>query len=145
MLIDLIDDDEFVNSVHARMLNSAGWYTRVFRSARTFLAELAYGEPSCAVIDLAMPDISGAELVQHLIALRHGVPVVIVTACPNSPLSDQARAMGGYEVLAKPVYRDELLASIRRATARQHANPDADHRGVQGIVGNRRILQSIRA
>lgn len=120
MLIDLIDDDQFVCLMHAKMVNSAGWYSRSFRSARAYLAELAHSEPSCAVIDLAMPDMNGAELVGQLLAHERQVAVVIVTAQPLSLLADQARALGGIEVLAKPAYQEELLRAIRKAVARQH-------------------------
>ena len=139
MLIDIVDDDDFVCLTHAKMINSAGWYARTFHSARAFLATLGRGEPSCVIIDVQMPDMNGSELIQQLVADGHNIPVVVVTAHADSPMADCARALGVYEILPKPVCRDELLEAVRIAAARR---PRAAFRSARAPVKTQSARQA---
>ncbi|MDR3416510.1 MAG: response regulator [Nevskia sp.] len=117
-MIHIVDDDEPVRTALSLLLRSFGWQASAFGSARAFLESLRQGDmPDCLLLDLNMPGMNGAELMEALASMRVWVPVIIMTGQRDSPLEARARRAGAREVLNKPFGDEELKASIERALA----------------------------
>ena len=120
----VIEDDRPVRTAISRLMRSVGLHVELFASAREFLhAELA-DLPSCLVLDVRLPDLSGLEL-QKMLADRHSeLPIVFITGHGDIPMSVHAMKAGAVEFLTKPFRDQDLLDAIQHAleadrTARQ--------------------------
>ncbi|HEX6120908.1 MAG TPA: response regulator [Dongiaceae bacterium] len=120
----LVDDDARVLTAIARLLGSAGWNIRTYRSAREFLAEHDCSVSGCLVLDLLMPDMSGLDLQKELARRGHHRPIVFLSGQGDVPSSVSAMKSGAVDFLMKPVDSEILLAAVTNAMeydARQRA------------------------
>lgn len=123
-LIHIVDDDEAVLSALQLLLRSFGCRVRSFASASAFLDALAQeAAPDCLLLDLDMPVMNGAELLEALKARQSGIPVIIVTGRGDTPLAARARQAGARDVLGKPFGEDELQCSIKQVIAGRGQHP----------------------
>lgn len=113
----IIDDDDAVRGAIAMLLESAGWRTRVSISAEEFLRDYRPGDAGCLVLDLHMPGMDGADLVERLGREGTLLPVVVVTAFVDNDLARRSRTAGVRAVLRKPFDPEQLLAEISKALA----------------------------
>jgi FixJ family two-component response regulator len=111
----LVDDDARVLKAIARLLGSAGWNIRTYRSAREFLAEHDCSVPGCLVLDLLMPDMSGLDLQRELARRGHHRPIVFLSGQGDVPSSVSAMKSGAVDFLVKPVDSEILLAAVTNA------------------------------
>lgn len=117
--IFLIDDDPSVLRANARLLRLEGWVIKEFNSAEEFLKVAAPELLGCAILDYAMPNMTGLELQQELRDRGCRLPVIFLTAHANWPLAVSAMKQGAIDFLAKPCPPDVLLACVRSAVNRQ--------------------------
>jgi two-component system response regulator FixJ len=120
--VHVIDDDDAVRESFALLLESDGFQTRSFASARAFLAavvkeDLAATAFGCVLSDIRMPDMSGLELLAAMKKLDVKLPIVLVTAYADVALAVQAMKMGAADFIEKPCDEDELIAAVRNALA----------------------------
>src|SRR5262249_50187568 len=96
-----------------RLLRAAGYQTKAYQSAEAFLNEHDASIPGCAVLDHAMPGLSGLDL-QEALALQ-GIrrPVIFLTGRATVAESVRAMKAGAVDYLTKPVDMVELLSAIR--------------------------------
>jgi RNA polymerase sigma factor (sigma-70 family) len=117
-IVHVIDDDAEFRTAIARLLRASGYDVRVYDSAAQFLGHLpGEDEPSCLLIDLKMPDVSGTELQERLAARAPLLPIVFLTGHGDIPTSVRAVKAGAEDFLTKPVGRDKLVAAIEHAVA----------------------------
>jgi FixJ family two-component response regulator len=116
-----VDDDPDVCRAVGRLVRGAGYEVREFNSAREFLVAHEPEPPGCLLLDLSMPDVDGLQLQQNLAAAGCLRPIVFLTA--NGDVHNTVRAMkaGAVDFLTKPVDRDELVAALAEALARDAA------------------------
>jgi FixJ family two-component response regulator len=117
-LIAIVDDDPSVRRGLQRLIRSAGWKAETFASAQEFLARPLADAPSCLVLDLQLPGLSGLHLQQRMTELGLDIPIVFLTGHGNIPASVQAMKAGAIEFLTKPVEEQNLLKAIREAIER---------------------------
>jgi FixJ family two-component response regulator len=124
----LIDDDPGVLRSLDRLLQAAGYETKPYQSAEAFLNEHDASIPGCAVLDHAMPGLSGLDLQEAL--ARQGIhrPVIFLTGQGTIPESVKAMRAGAVDYLTKPVDNVELLSAIRLAEERDKTRRAADAR-----------------
>jgi FixJ family two-component response regulator len=117
----IVDDDPDVCRAVGRLVRGAGYEVREFNSAREFLVAHEPDPPGCLLLDLSMPDVDGLQLQQSLAASGCQRPIVFLTA--NADVHNTVRAMkaGAVDYLTKPVDRDELVAALAEALARDAA------------------------
>jgi FixJ family two-component response regulator len=117
----IVDDDPDVCRAVGRLVRGAGYEVREFNSAREFLVAHEPEPPGCLLLDLSMPDVDGLQLQQNLAAAGCLRPIVFLTA--NGDVHNTVRAMkaGAVNFLTKPVDRDELVAALAEALARDAA------------------------
>ena len=117
-VIAIVDDDPSVRRGLQRLIRSAGWKAETFASAQEFLARPRAALPSCLILDLQMPGLSGLDLQKRITEVELGVPIVFLTGHGDIPASVQAMKAGAVEFLTKPVDEQELLHAIQQAVER---------------------------
>jgi FixJ family two-component response regulator len=117
-IVFVVDDDESVREALAGLVRSAGWTAEVFASAREFLARSRADVPSCLVLDLQLPDLSGLDLQQQMAESHHEIPIVFISGHGDIPSSVRAIKAGAIEFLTKPLVEQDVLDSIRQAIER---------------------------
>ncbi len=115
--IFIVDDDAAVRAGLTMLVESCGWAVRSCASAEEFLGSYDRDAWGCLILDLQMPEISGADLQQILIEQGIDLPVIVVTAYKDHPMTDRARAAGARAIIAKPFDEDDLLREIEAALA----------------------------
>jgi FixJ family two-component response regulator len=117
-LVFVVDDDPSVRRSVTRLLESSGYAVEAFASAREFLAREPHPGPSCLVLDVRMPGLTGLELQERLMAGGRQMSIVFVTGHVDVPQSVQAMKIGAVDLLTKPVDAKDLLAAVRRCMAK---------------------------
>jgi FixJ family two-component response regulator len=111
----VVDDDASVRKSLTRLLEVAGYTVEAFASACEFLEAARAPGPSCLVLDVRMPGITGLDLQKTLGQAVHRIPIVFVTGHGNIPTSVQAMKAGAIDFLIKPYAAKDLLDAICRA------------------------------
>jgi FixJ family two-component response regulator len=117
-LVFVIDDNLSVRKSLSRLLTLAGYTVETFRSAREFLTREAPAGPCCLVLDVRMPDLTGIEMQEALAAAGRRMSIVFITGYVDVPASVKAMKGGAVDLLTKPIDREELLAAVARAVAK---------------------------
>jgi len=120
-IVCVVDDDVSVREALAGLFRSAGWTAEVFASAREFLARPPAAAPSCLVLDLQLPDLSGLDLQRRMAERRNDMPIVFISGHGDIPTSVKAMKAGAVEFLTKPLVEGDVLESVRQAIARDRA------------------------
>ena len=117
-LIAIVDDDASAREGLQSLIRSAGWRVETFVSAQAFLARRGAEAPSCLILDLQLPGLSGLDLQRQMAAVGLEIPIVFLTGHGNIPASVQAMKAGAVEFLTKPFDDQTLLLAIQEAVAR---------------------------
>jgi len=119
-LVFVVDDDTSVRESLRNLIRSAGLSVQTFSSAQEFLASPRPKAPSCLVLDVQLPGLSGLDLQQELAKGGIQIPIIFITGHGDIPMSVRAMKAGALEFLTKPVNDDDLLDAIQQAIARDH-------------------------
>lgn len=117
-LIHIVDDDESFRVALGRQLRGEGHQVRLYPSARDFLGAADIDGPGCVIVDLQMPEKNGLELQEALAAMDNPLPVIFLTGKGDIPTSVRAMKRGAEDFLTKTARREDLLAAVARALAR---------------------------
>jgi len=117
-VIAIVDDDPSVREGLESLIRSAGWKAETFASAHEFLARPRAEPPSCLILDLQLPGLSGLDLQKRMAEVELEIPIVFLTGHGNIPSSVQAMKAGAVEFLTKPFEEEELLHAIEEAVER---------------------------
>jgi len=113
----VVDDDVSVRESLELLIGFAGWRPETFASAWEFLARPRALTPSCLVLDVSLPDLSGLDM-QELVADRTDMPIIFITGHGDIPVAVRAMKAGAVEFLTKPFDDEVLLGAIRHAIER---------------------------
>lgn len=114
-IVYVVDDDHAVRRSVVGLLESAGLNALDFSSAESFLQHTFEDLPSCVILDMQMPTISGFEVADTLKASGREIPIIYLTGHGTIPMSVKAIKGGAYEFLTKPVASNDLIDSISAA------------------------------
>jgi FixJ family two-component response regulator len=114
-IVFVIDDDVSVRKSLVDLIRISGWRAEAFGSAAEFLERPYAPTPSCVVLDLRLPDLSGLELQRRIAADRSEMPVIFLTGYSDVPIAVQAMKAGAIEFLMKPYDDEEILTAIGHA------------------------------
>jgi FixJ family two-component response regulator len=117
-MVFVVDDDASVRKSLSRVISEAGYRVQAFASPREFLARGPEPGPSCLVLDVRMPGVTGLELQQTLASAVHEIPIIFITGHGDIPMSVKAMKAGAVDFLTKPFAGEDLLNAIRRAVAK---------------------------
>lgn len=121
-IVHVVDDDASFRTAIGRLLRAAGYQVAIYESAQQLLDHLpAERGPSCILLDVQIPGLSGPELQERLKKLGSALPIVFLTGHGDIPTSVQAIKGGAEDFLTKPVPKDKLLDAIERSLARYEA------------------------
>jgi two-component system response regulator FixJ len=115
--IFIVDDDEAVRDSLQILLQTEGYRTEIFDSARAFLDRYVANRPGCLLTDVRMPDMSGLDLQEAMIERRLNLPIIIMTGHADVPMAVRAMKAGAIDFIEKPFTDTAILDSIRRAWA----------------------------
>jgi len=110
----IVDDDPSIGAALRRLLDSVGLTSEVYLRASDCLSRFYSEVPTCAIVDVRMPDMSGLEL-QQVLHARYGIPVIILSAHIDVTMAVRAMKEGAVEVLMKPFHDQDLLDAAVRA------------------------------
>jgi FixJ family two-component response regulator len=127
-VVFVVDDDASVRKSLSRLIAGAGYTVQAFASPREFLARVPAGGPSCVVLDVRMPDVTGLDLQQTLVGAGHEIPIIFITGHGDIPMSVKAMKAGAVDFLTKPFAGRDLLDAIRRAVAKDTRDLGAEAR-----------------
>jgi RNA polymerase sigma factor (sigma-70 family) len=114
----IVDDDSSVRSGTARLVKSIGMRAETFSSAEEFLEYGPPETPSCLVLDLRMPGLSGMDLQEELRRRDMHVPIIFISGYGDVPTSVQAMKSGAQDFLTKPFDEEELVSAIEQSINR---------------------------
>jgi FixJ family two-component response regulator len=117
-IVRIVDDDvSFLRAV-TRMLRASGFLVRPFASATEFLARPEFDLPGCVLVDLQMPGVSGLDLQEALAKAGHLLPVIFLSGHGDIPTTVRVMREGAEDFLTKQAPKEELVATVKRALAR---------------------------
>ena len=116
-IVYVVDDDDAVRQSVLGLLESADLDAMGFSSAEAFLQHRFEDLPSCVILDMQMPAISGFDVADALKDSGRDIPIIFLTGHGTIPMSVRAIKGGAYEFLTKPVLPDELINSVADALA----------------------------
>ena len=98
-----------------------GLHAEVFGSTLEFLNAKRPEAPSCLVLDVRLPGVSGLEFQDQLMKAGIPIPIIFITAHGDIPMTSRAMKAGAVDFLAKPFQKQDLLAAIHLALDRDRA------------------------
>ena len=111
----IIDDDAGVRAAIEGLLKSVGLRSECFATPQEFLSRQHLNGPSCLVLDVRLPGVSGLEVQHQLAEMGVHVPVIFITGHGDIPMTVRAMKSGAVEFLTKPFRDQDLLDAIQRA------------------------------
>ena len=117
----VVDDDDAVRQSLQSLLRSVGLQVEVFGSAPEFLASKIPNAPSCLVLDVRLPDMSGLDFQAELAKAKIMIPIIFITGHGDIPMTVRAMKGGAVEFLPKPFREQDLLDAVRIGLERDRA------------------------
>jgi len=114
----IIDDDARMRAAMQRLLKSVGLHAESFATPQDFLRRKLPDSPSCLVLDVRLPGMSGLDVQRRLIEAGVQIPVIFITAHGDIPMTVKAMKSGAVEFLTKPFRDQDLLDAIQQALKR---------------------------
>ena len=119
-VVFVVDDDPSVRRAIKRLVKSVGLQVELFGSAQEFLRSERPNAPSCLVLDIRLPGISGLDFQRELADANIHIPIIFITAHADIPMTVRAMKAGAVEFLTKPFRDQDLLDAIHLALERDH-------------------------
>ena len=111
----VVEDDPSVRQLIKRLLESVRLQVKVFRSAEELWPINRVDGPSCLVLDIRLPGISGLELQRNLAKANIHIPIIFMTGHGDIPMTVEAMKAGAVEFLTKPFRNQDLLDAVHKA------------------------------
>jgi FixJ family two-component response regulator len=128
----IVDDDPGVRASIQGLLKTVGLRSEAFASPQEFLSRPRFDGPSCMVLDVRLPDLSGLDFQRKLAESGVQMPVIFITGYADVPMSVKAMKMGAVEFLTKPFRDQDLLDAIQQALERDRVARE-NRRGVADL------------
>ncbi len=139
-LVWIVDDDPAIRELLSFIVSADGYEIEAFASGAEVLAGSSDG-PAAVLLDLMMPEVDGIEVLRELRRRQPSLPVVVLTAVNDVARAVEVTKLGGYDYLTKPVDKDRLLTTLRRAVS--HHSLEAEIDRLKGELGDRYHLQNM--
>jgi len=117
-IVFVVDDDPLVRAALSSLFHSVGLRVEAFASATDLLQSPLPGAPSCLVVDVRLPRLSGLDLQAELRSSGVMIPIVFITGHGDIPMSVKAMRAGAINFLTKPFRDQEMLDAVREAIER---------------------------
>ena len=117
-VVFVIDDDESVRNLLKNLLETVGLHAELFDSAHAFMNFRLPDAPSCLILDVRLPGLTGLEFQNELLKFGVSLPIIFITGHGDIPMSVRAMKLGAVEFLTKPFRDQDLLEAVRVALDR---------------------------
>ena len=111
-IVSVVDDDESIRESLPDLLHEFGFAARTFSSAEEFLASDEVVHTRCLILDVAMPGMSGPDLQDELMRLKHAIPIIFITARRDDEVRLRVLERGAITMLYKPFSDTALLEAL---------------------------------
>jgi FixJ family two-component response regulator len=125
-VVHVVDDDASMRDALESLFDSVGLDTQTYAAARDFLATSVADKPGCVVIDIRLPDMNGLEFQAQLTQIGVRLPVVMMTAYGDIPMSVRAMKRGAVDFLSKPFHDQDMLDAVMSAIERDRRRRTVD-------------------
>jgi RNA polymerase sigma factor (sigma-70 family) len=125
-IVFVVDDDPSVRSSLKFLLSTVGLHVESFDSSDAFLHKKPSDAPSCLVLDVRLPGLSGLDFQRELAARNARIPIIFLTGHGDIPMSVRAMKAGAIEFLTKPFRDQDLLDAVRIALDRDRARREQE-------------------
>ena len=115
----VIDDDARIRAATERLLKSVGLHAESYATPKEFLTRKLPDGPTCLVLDVRLPGMSGLDVQRKLAEEGVEIPVIFITGHADIPMTVKAMKSGAVEFLTKPFRDQDLLDAIQQALQRQ--------------------------
>ena len=123
----IIDDDARMRAATQRLLRSVGLHVETFATPQEFLRRKLSESPSCLILDVRLPGMSGLDVQRKLSEVGVQIPIIFITGHGDIPMTVQAMKSGAVEFLTKPFRDQDLLDAIQEALRRQSETRQQRH------------------
>jgi FixJ family two-component response regulator len=120
-MVFVVDDDPSVRRAIKRLVESVGLTVELFGSASEFMNTSHPDVPSCLVLDIRLPGMSGLDFQRELAKAKNEIPAIFITAHGDIPMTVRAMKAGAVEFLTKPFRDQDLLDAIQVGLERDRA------------------------
>jgi DNA-binding NtrC family response regulator len=149
-LVWIVDDDAAIRELLSFMVAEDGCRVESFLSGAEVLAASG-AKPAAVLLDLMMPEIDGVEVLKELRRRLPALPVIILTAVSDIARAVEVTKLGAYDYLTKPVDKDRLLTTLRRAVTQHSLEQEvgrlrgelAERYGLRTIVGSSTAMRKV--
>jgi FixJ family two-component response regulator len=124
-IVYVVDDDAAIRDALRSLLASMGMRVEVFGSAAEFLKSNLADAPSCLVLDVRLPGVSGLDFQAELTKANIQVPIIFITGHGDIPMTVRAMKAGAVEFLTKPIRDQDLLDAVQLGLDRDRARREA--------------------
>jgi FixJ family two-component response regulator len=125
-IVYIVDDDVSMRNALKDLLESMGMQVNVFGSAVEFLNSTLPDVPSCLVLDVRLPGVSGLDFQTELTKANIQVPIIFITGHGDIPMTVRAMKAGAIEFLSKPIREQDLLDAIQVGLDKDRARREID-------------------
>jgi FixJ family two-component response regulator len=114
----IVDDDARMRAAMQRLLRTVGLHSESFATPQDFLRHKLPDNPSCLLLDVRLPGMSGLEVQHKLIEAGAQIPIIFITSHGDIPMTVKAMKSGAVEFLTKPFRDQDLIDAIQQALKR---------------------------
>jgi FixJ family two-component response regulator len=145
----IVDDDSGMRQAVQDLVESVGLRAESFSTGEEFLKRQRTTDPSCLVLDVRLPQMSGLDFQRQLTEIGVQIPIIFITAHGDIPMSVRALKSGAVEFLTKPFRDQDLLDAIQQALHRdsaareQQAEIDALHERYEALTVREREVMAL--
>ena len=148
-IVFIIDDDAGMRQAIQDLVESVDLRAESFTTGEEFLKKQRTSDPSCLVLDVRLPQMSGLDFQRQLAEIGVQIPIIFITAHGDIPMSVKALKSGAVEFLTKPFRDQDLLDAIQqalqrdRATREQQAEISALHERYEALTAREREVMAL--
>lgn len=122
----VVDDDVSLREALNDLFNSVGLNTMLFASAPALLQSKLPDTPSCLVLDIRLPGVSGLDFQTHLTNANIHIPIIMITGHGDIPMSVRAMKAGAIDFLTKPFRDQDMLDAVAQAIEKDRSRRQKD-------------------
>ncbi len=148
-VVFVVDDDDGIRAAFRAVLEQQGWAVEDFASGTAFLDALQAGGEGCLLVDAAMPEMDGFEVLRRLDEAGHRLPAIMITGHGDVPTAVRAMKAGAVDFIEKPVSVQDLVAGVggaldrSRAAGKESAWHLAAATRIAGLTGRQREVMTM--
>jgi RNA polymerase sigma factor (sigma-70 family) len=125
-VVFVVDDDPSIRRAIKRLVESVGLQVELFGAAQEFLQSQPRDVPSCLVLDIRLPGVSGLDFQRELAEAKNNIPIIFISAHGDVPMAVRAMKAGAVEFLTKPFRDQDLLDAVQVALDRDRARRERE-------------------